>query len=213
MTRGLPIILVLLLALGVYLTDPARRAGPMIEPAALPTAAKWQSPTIEGWTRTDDQSERLPRAYPPHNSIWRVSVAYFTGTYGDGSEAYLRVVIAQDCRDLLAFEPTQAMRAGGWDLVDAQPIDGLWRTTHTSRAGLLDEFIELDTAFVAPGQWGSSPSIIDAQHANGPGWPGPGAIVQVLFSGTIDASAHAVREEVRRLAQDLASELGQAGTP
>jgi|GEM_PF-4276418 len=213
LTRSLPIIFVLLIALVVFLVDPARRAGPMIEPATLPTATDWQAPTIEGWTRNDDESERLPRAYPPHNAIWRISVAYYTGAPGVGSEAYLRVVIAQDCRDLLAFEPTQAMRAGGWEPVDAQATGGLWRTTHTSHAGLLDEFVILDTAFVVPGRWGSSPSITSAESAQGPGWPGPGAIVQVLFSGAINENAQAVREEVRRMANVLAQELETAGTP
>lgn len=213
MTRTFPIILVLLLALGVFLVDPARRADPMIEPARLPTAAQWRPPTIGGWIRSDDESDRLPRAYPPHNKIWQASVAYFISTPGGGSEAYLRVVIAQDRRDLLAFEPTHAMRAGGWEPVRAQAVGELWRTRHSSHSGLLDEFVVLDTAFIAPGRWGSDPSITYAASTEGPGWPGPGAIVQVLFSGTIGDNAEAVREEVRRVAEQLSGELETTGTP
>ena len=208
MARFLPIILVMLLALGVFVIDPARRADPMISAAGL-SAAPWGAPTIDGWIRNDDETERLPRAYPPHNTVRSESAAYVASTVGLASEAYLRVVMAQDCRDLLAYDPNHSMLAGGWEPVDAQAIGGFWRTRHTHRSALLDEVVVLDTMFVAPGQWGSDPAITSPAHNPGPGWPGPGAIVQVLFVGSVGENAATMRAEVQRLAENLASELGE----
>ncbi len=208
MARFIPFILVLLVALGVFLVDPIRRAGEMIDPKAIPIVAQWSPPRIDGWFHSEGSSDSLPRAYPPHNAIKSETVAYVSGMVGLASEAYLRVVVAQDCRDLLAYEPSHSMLAGGWEPVDAEEAGGFWRTRHAHRSTLVDEVVVLETIFVAPGVWGSNPTITRPAHNPGPGWPGPAAVVQVLFVGSFGDNANAVRTEARHLAEQLAADLG-----
>lgn len=211
MTRTLPIILVLLLALGVFLVDPARPAAPMMSPESLPTAEQGLAQSVGTWNRDPTWDDTLPIAYPPHNEVLDTSARYMSSA--TGAEAFLRVVIAQDRRDLLAFEPTHAMRAGGWSSIGAEESSNLWQTRHTRHSDLVDEFLVVDTAFVIAGLWGPTPGITHAVSTGGPGWPGPGAIVQVLHGGgSAAADADILREEARRVADRLATELATAGT-
>lgn len=211
MTRTLPIILVLVFALGVFLVDPARRAGPMIEPAGLPAAGHDLPLTLDVWIRDTSWNNTLPRAFPTRNQIWDGSARYVSSA--SGSEAFLLVVIAQDRRDLLAFDPTHAMRADGWEPIDGEIIGEFLQTRHTRHTNLLDEFRVLETAFVAPGRWGASPSITNAAGHDGPGWPGPGAIVQMRVAGPAGNDAAGLRDEVRRLARRLSTELAAVDAP
>ncbi len=215
MTRTLPIILVLLLALGIFFADPARRAEPMISPARVLVAVRGLPVTIAGWQLVD-QGDSLPRAYPPHYDVWEASARYGSDAPASGSTAYLRIVIAQDRRDLLAFDPTHAMRAGGWEPdVSVRPTEtnGLWRTQHTRGAGLLDERVVLETAYVVPGRWGSDSRDLRILVDAGPGWPGPGAIVQMLVTAPVGPNAQAMRDVVKEMAQQLADELARTSTP
>jgi hypothetical protein len=205
--RFLPILLVLLLALGVFVADPVRRAGEMIDAASLRAVAGDAPPNVEGWILVDDPRERLPRAYPPHNEVTTRSASYVIGPFGPSPEAYVRVVVAQDCRDLLAYDPSHSMLAGGWRPVEAREHGGLWHSAHARRSALIDELVVLETAFVAPGRWGSDPAITSPANASGPGWPGAGAIVQVLLIGSATNHADAMRAEVRRLAERVADDL------
>lgn len=211
MTRTLPIILVLVLALGVFLVDPARRAGSMISPANLPLAGQDLSPILGRWIRDTSWNNTLPRAFPTHNQVWDGSARYVSSA--SGSEAFLLVVIAQDRRDLHAFDPTHAMRADGWEPIDGEIIGEFLQTRHTRHTNLLDEFRVLETAFVAPGRWGANPSITNAAGNDGPGWPGPGAIVQMRVAGSAGDDAAGLRDEVRRLAQQLSTELATVDAP
>lgn len=212
MTRTVPIILVVLLAAGIFLADPARRARAMIAPSSIPAGLRELPSDIPGW-RADDLREPLPRAYPPHNAVWEASARYIADAPGSASVAYFRIVIAQDRRDLMAFDPTHAMRAGGWELVGATSTEGLRQTEHARRAGLLSERVVLETAYVEPGRWGPMPRTYDRAAGVDPGWPGPGAMVQVLVTAPVEGNALSLRAWVRERAGQLADELARVVVP
>lgn len=204
MTRTLPIILVLLLAAGIFALDPVRRAGPMLAPEAVLADFEPLPESIGAWQR-DTQSEPLPRAFPPHNAVEGRTASYIHAP--TNSTAVVWIVLAQDRRDLLAFVPVHAMRAGGWSPTGGEEAEGLWRTRHARGGNLLVEYIELDTAFVVPGAWGPDRDELNQAAPRGPGWPGPGALVQVLLTAPREPQADDMRDQVRRLAELLAARL------
>lgn len=199
MKRVLPIIVTLVLLVGLWKADPVRRADPMIEPAPL---TRIDFPAVLGPWRLETLDGQLPKAFPPHNEVAERVAVYQSALVGD-APAYVRVVVAQDRRDLLAYEPTHAMQKIGWSPVVAEQSGDLWHTRHLRPTTLLDRAIDVHTAFVLPGTWGPEPSLHRSLDAAGPGWPGPGAIVQVIIPDGLDA------EPMLVLTRDLASSLAQ----
>lgn len=205
MKRALPTALTLLLAAVLWLVDPVRRAEPAIDPSGI--AGSITLPELQGW-KADDARTALPSAFPPHNPISERTWVLDPAPLSD-QQSFLRVIVAQDRRDLLAFDPIHAMRAGGWQPVSAGSVDGLWVTRHTRTAPLLDETVTLATAFVVPGKWSGQGSMLRQHDASGPGWPGPGAIVQAIVSEGDRATE--IQELVEQLAEDIAGDLTEAG--
>jgi hypothetical protein len=168
----------------------------------------------EAWQRLreSDREERLPRAYPPHNAVFETSASYARRSGMEspsGSAAFIRVVVAQDRRDLLAFHPIHAMRRGGWEPDGSQQGEHAWRTRHVHTEDFLTEFIELDTVYVVPGFFGPRALVFESAAGRGPGWPGPGALVQVLVTAPGEAEAEQLRAAAIDLAQQLADDLAR----
>ncbi|MFI4917196.1 MAG: hypothetical protein ACIAS6_11910 [Phycisphaerales bacterium JB060] len=206
MRRVVPIILVLPIALMVYLADPIRRAGPMIDPVAIAAPNGELPPAINGWVRAIE-SEMLPRAYPPHNLTWQPTARYVDPLTGD--EAFLRVVVVQDRRDLLAFDPSEAMRAGGWAHEGSRKDERFHHTSHRKGPEPFTERVTLDTVYVAPGYLGPNREAISRIDHQGPGWPGPAALVQLLLTSD-DPVAH---KNLQHVAWDLARTLADRLDP
>jgi hypothetical protein len=220
-SRTVPIILIIPLAVAVYLADPIRHKGTMVDPSAYEAGIADLIVETPGWTRTE-LSETLPRAFPPHNAYLDKTTQYqYVGAAGlpggdspSATEAFLRIVIVQDRRDLLAFDPIQAMRAGGWTGRAGQRREGFRRTIHGRGPGQYGERVTLDTIYVVPGAWGADPQIIAEAGRSGPGWPGPGAIVQLLLNGGGEqGEAPGLSEAARRVAEALARSLPDGDQP
>lgn len=210
MKRTLPIIALFLVVAGVVVIDPARRMGEMIEPRNLAPAELPEE--VGQWLRVEGDDE-LPRAYPPHNAVWTRTTRYQPQGFEGLQTAFVRVVIASDRRDLLAFEPEHAMRAGGWATQGARAAHGLRVTTHARRGELLDETLQVETAYVSPGAWGQRRDIVNGVRPEGPGWPGPGALVQLLRTSPVVEDADGLRAMVKDLAGELSSQLERGATP
>lgn len=210
MNRVFPVILLLVVAAGVLVIDPARRAGEMIEPHRL---APDELPQQVGqWVRSKDVDE-LPRAYPPHNEIWSRTTRYQRAGLDGVETAFVRVVIAQDYRNLLAFEPEYAMRAGGWTSERTQAANGLHATQHARRDGLLKETLRVETAYIAPGVWGPDRSLSEGARPIGPGWPGPGSMVQLLTTAPLAEDTTELRSLIKSVASALSTRLAQDASP
>lgn len=212
MRRIVPVILVLPIALMVYLADPIRRAGPMIDPEAIASAHAELPPAIDGWARASE-SETLPRAYPPHNLTWQPTARYVDPLTGD--EAFLRVVVVQDRRDLLAFDPSEAMRAGGWTHEESRKGERFHRTSHRKGPEPFTERVTLDTVYVAPGYLGPDREATSNIDHRGPGWPGPAALVQLLLTSDAPEAHKNLQDAAWDLARALADRLDaeRAGGP
>lgn len=204
--RVLPTILTLVIAGCLWLVDPVRRAGPMISPNEAMIGTLPATPT--GWELGEATGD-LPRAFPPHNAITQKLVVYNRLGRSEAS-VFLRVVIAQDRRDLLAYEPAHAMRAGGWQPESSLEVDGLWRTEHSRRSQLLEEVIIVDTAYVVPGRWSATLDLLHDAGLSGGGWPGPGAIVQLIIPAEDGVNARAFHDLVKEVAASVANSLGDA---
>ena len=210
MKRLLPILVTMTIAVGLFVIDPVRHAEPAIDPSRL--AVEDMPATIGPWLR-EGAPDVLPRAYAPRNEVWESVTSYRPRTYEGPGSAYVRIVIAQDRRDLLAYEPAHAMRAGGWSSIDGELHDGLWQTQHTRREGLLSERVILCTAYVAPGGWGASAHVLDETRPAGSGWPGPAALVQVLTTAPVAADPTALHAFAQDLATALSARLAGGERP
>lgn len=219
--RVVPVILILPLAAMVYVIDPIRHQGSMIDPLSYEDRVARLVSETPGWARTD-LSESLPRAFPPHNRYLEATTQYRSiGTSGrlvsgppSVAQAFLRIVIVQDRRDLLAFDPIQAMRAGGWTNQLERDYEGFRRTIHVRGPGQYGEQVTLDTIYVVPGDWGADPGIIEEADRSGPGWPGPGAIVQLLLTdGDERSEAPGLSDAAKRVAGALAESFNQGEHP
>lgn len=199
MKRALPTALTLVLATGLWLVDPVRRAEPAIDPASIALTVA----TPAAWGLSDAQAD-LPRAYPPHNRVAERTWV-FDSMPGTSGRSFLRVVVAQDRRDLLAYDPVHAMQAGGWHSRSAQSSNGLWLTHHARSAPLLDETVTVVSAFVIPDVWSDQSALVYQQSASGPGWPGPGATVQLILPE--DQPSAEVCDHIKQIAQHIAEQL------
>ncbi|MFI4883187.1 MAG: hypothetical protein ACIAQU_11445 [Phycisphaerales bacterium JB064] len=206
MKRVLPTILTLVIAGCLWLIDPVRDEGPMISLSEAIVGTLPATPT--GWMLGEATGD-LPHAFPPHNAITQKLVVYNRLGRSEAS-VFLRVVIAQDRRDLLAYEPTHAMRAGGWQPESALEVDGLWHTEHSRRSQLLDEVITVDTVYIVPGMWSAQFDLLDDAGLSGSGWPGPGAIVQLIISAEDGVNAQPFHDFVKAMAENVADRLGDA---
>lgn len=202
-----PTIVLLLVALGVFLIDPMRRAGPALQPSLLAESLA-PVPELLGPWQLDGREESMPRAYQPLRSVYERTERYSC----QADSAYVRVVIACDRRDLLAYVPSHAMHRKGWLALPVEIVEGLERSNHTYDSGLLVERITVESAYVLPGRWGPDAGVFDREAPMGSGWPGPGAVVQLLLTNP-HAPANELREHVRELAQALALALQTGGAP
>lgn len=196
-----PIIAILGLALGVYALDPMRHAGPALRPAALGESMAGAPAFLGDW-RLDGPHTDMPRAFDTFREVHDRTVRYVLGN----DMAYVRVAIALDRRDLRAYMPAHAMRRVGWSPSPADVHDGLERCVHQRDTGLLEERVSVESAYVLPGQWGHDAGLIDRASPVGPGWPGPGAVVQLVLTNP-EAGADALRRHVRDLADALAHQM------
>lgn len=208
--RGvLPTIVLVALALGVFALDPVRRAPAAIEPGSLVVGP--ELPQGSAWlgreSIQDQPAQDLPRAYPPHKSYADVVFGFEASEGGLDGEAFLRVVVVEDRHDLLAFEPRYAMRAGGWDMVASGASDGMWRTEHTQGSGLLRERLVVETVYVVPGRWDARRAIAAEAGTLGPGWPGPGALVQIVATLPLGADLEPLRAQAQAIAEELSASL------
>ena len=201
MKRVLPTILTIVLAAGLWLGDPVRRGEPPLDPTSIDPG---QQPGVVGMWQMAQAAVALPRAFPPHYAVSERVWVYETSARSD-RKAFVRIIVAQDRRDLLAFEPTHAMRAGGWQPKSASVVEGLWHTRHVRSAQLLSETVILDTAFVLPRGWTAQYEIIEDTATLGPGWPGPGAIVQLIAPEGYETNA--LRRLVKSIADGLSRQL------
>lgn len=202
----MPTILTLLLAAALWLVDPVRQAGPMLAVDRLPLEPM---PAMVGSAvRTDDRPD-LPSAFVPRRRVLERVCAYAQIRPGD-APAFVRIVVAQDRRDLMAYDPIYAMRAGGWLTIGSQAEGKLLKSIHARPADPTDQTMVLLTAFVRPGTWGAHRQAILSGGPIGPGWPGPGAVVQAMVPQGSDASA--IRRLVESKAQRLARVL-EDGVP
>lgn len=206
----LPTILTLCCAAVLFLLDPTRQRGSMIDPGSLAPSAMPER--VGPWVRLDSD-ETLPHAYPPHNLVWERVTTYQPASTESGDAAFVHVIIAQDRRDLLAYEPSYAMRAGGWSSESAETTDGLNASQHSRREGLLKETLTIETAYILPGVWGPDRSIIDDAHPHGSGWPGPGAMVQLLTSSPLVQDPSSLRDLVKNTAAELAAAMDSGQAP
>ncbi|MEQ9095644.1 MAG: hypothetical protein RIE32_05210 [Phycisphaerales bacterium] len=225
MRRSIPVILILPVAAAVYMADPIRRQGPMLDPASVDVDAHVLQQDVAGWVRTET-SQQMPLAFPPHNAVRIETIRYVIRSTPEGdiglldddrriiAEAFLRIVIAQDRRDLLAFDPIEAMRSGGWSGQAGEDTDELRRTVHQRGPGPFTESVTLDTAYVAPGAWGADPAVLNAAGDLDRGWPGQGAMVQLLIADApSEQDAQALRNVVRSAAEALAEALAGSEAP
>ncbi|MGD1916417.1 MAG: hypothetical protein ACFCBV_09555 [Phycisphaerales bacterium] len=205
----LPTILTLCCSVVILLVDPARQRGSMIEPSDIAPSA--MPDRVGAWLRSNS-NEELPHAYPPHNEVWERVTVYRPQGVETADAAFVRVIIAQDRRDLLAYEPSYAMRIGGWTPEGAEATNGLTVSRHARREGPLREMLTIETAYVAPGEWGASRGVIDDAQPDGPGWPGPGAVVQLLTTSPAEDPG-ALRQMVRDTAAELAAAMAPERAP
>lgn len=201
----------LALALAVCVADPIRRSGGMVDLEALEDNATSLARTPPGWVRVES-SQPLPRAYPPHNAFLDETIQYrrLSGSGFDNPNliAFLRIAIVQDRRDLLAFDPIEAMRANGWTSEDGPTGQDARRTIHGRGIDAYGDRVTLDTIYVVPGDFGADPELIAEAGHRGPGWPGPGAIVQVLVTeGEEQADVPALSSLALQIAESLAKSL------
>lgn len=199
--HAVPIIILLALAAALYAVDPLRRAGPGLTPASMEQMHS-EPPASLGLWQLDGHQDALPRAFNSFHEVNERSVRYML----DNDTAYLRVAVARDRRDLRAYAPAHAMRRAGWSALPPVAQHGLELCYHEREMGLLAERISIESAYVLPGRWGHQAKAIDRAPPLGPGWPGPGAVVQLLLTNP-DAPAEALRQHVRTLADELAKSL------
>lgn len=196
-----PIIILLALAAALYAVDPLRRAGPGLTPASMEQMLS-EPPASLGLWQLGGHQDALPRAFQSFHEVSEQSVRYVQGN----ETAYLRVAIARDRRDLRAYAPAHAMRRAGWSALPPVEQHGLELCIHQREMGLLAERISIESAYVLPGRWGHQAKAIDRAPPLGPGWPGPGAVVQLVLTNP-EAPANELRQHVRDLAEELASSL------
>ncbi len=206
-----PVITMLALALAVCVADPIRRSGAVIDLESLDAEVASLVRAPRGWVRVEF-AQPLPKAYPPHYAFID-ETTQFRRLAGTGIEnatliAFLRIAVVQDRRDLLAFDPAEAMRANGWTSEDGAADQDARRTVHGRGTDAYGDRVTLDTIYVVPGDWGPDPALIANAGHRGPGWPGPGAIVQVLVTeGDEQTDVPALSALALQIAESLAESL------